>query len=163
MELRIGASVKKKQSAGLLLYRQERDGLGILLVHPGGPFWKNKDNGAWSIPKGEFEGSEVPLEAARREFHEETGLMVEGEFRPLGSAKQKSGKIVHAWAVEADCDAAAVRSNSFAMEWPPKSGRMQDFPEIDRAQWFSIDAARTKIHPGQVPFITRLLELLGAV
>lgn len=150
----------KKQSAGLLLYRQHPEGIGVLLVHPGGPFWKTKDDGAWSIPKGEFEDSEVPLDAAKREFREETGLMVEGEFRPLGFAKQTSGKIVHAWAVEADCDAATVRSNRFAMEWPPKSGRMQEFPEIDRAQWFSVDAARTKIHAGQAPFIARLLELL---
>ena len=150
-----------KQSAGLLLYRQQPDGIGVLLVHPGGPFWRTKDDGAWSIPKGEFESSEVPLDAAKREFREETGLTIDGEFRPLGSAKQKGGKIVHAWAIESDCDAAAIRSNTFAIEWPPKSGRMQEFPEIDRAQWFSIDTARTKIHAGQAPFLIRLLELLN--
>ena len=148
-----------KQSAGLLLYRRHGGGMEVLLVHPGGPFWKTKDDGAWSIPKGEFAEGEDPLAAAKREFHEETGLAIDGEFRPLTPVKQKSGKRVHAWAVEADVDASAVRSNTFALEWPPKSGRMQEFPEIDRAAWFPLPLAREKILASQRPFLDRLERL----
>src|SRR5687768_2078285 len=135
-----------KTSAGLLLYR-ERDGvLEVFLVHPGGPFWAKKDEGAWSIPKGEFEPGEDPLTAARREFTEETGFTATGDFRPLGTLKQPSGKIVHAWAVAFDCDPTLVRSNTFTFK-----GR--EFPEIDRAGWFTVDEARSKILPGQARFL----------
>jgi len=134
-----------KQSAGLLLYRFHEGTLEVFLVHPGGPFWAKKDLGAWSIPKGEIDEGEDPLEAARREFEEETGFRPEGMFRELTPVKQRSGKIVHTWAVEGDCDSAAIRSNTFSMEWPPRSGRQQEFPEVDRAGWFSIPEAREKI------------------
>jgi predicted NUDIX family NTP pyrophosphohydrolase len=152
----------KKHSAGLLIYRR-RETVDVFLVHPGGPFWKNKDEGAWSIPKGEFDETEEPLDAAKREVREETGWTIEGTFLPLAPVKQKGGKTVHAWAVEGDCDAASIRSNSFAMEWPPKSGRLQEFPEIDRAAWFQIDTARAKIHSGQVLLLDRLLQILRGV
>jgi predicted NUDIX family NTP pyrophosphohydrolase len=152
----------KKQSAGLLLYRRRGEGFDVLLVHPGGPFWKNKDDGAWSIPKGEFDDSENALDAAKREFREETGLNADGEFHRLTPVKQKSGKIVHAWAVEGDCDATVIESNSFSMEWPPKSGLMQEFPEIDRAEWFTLAKATQKIHPGQLPLIAELAAWLTA-
>ena len=146
----------KKQSAGLLVYRRVRDGIEVLLVHPGGPFWKNKDDGAWSIPKGEFDNSEDALAAAKREFLEEMGLVIDGDFRPLANVQLKSGKRVHAWAVEADCDVSTVRGNTFSMEWPPKSGRVQEFPEIDGAEWFSLERARTKIHSGQARLLDEL-------
>jgi len=133
----------------LLLYRFHEGTLEVFLVHPGGPFWAKKDLGAWSIPKGEIDEGEDPLEAARREFEEETGFRPEGMFRELTPAKQRSGKIVHTWAVEGDCDSAAIRSNTFSMEWPPRSGRQQEFPEVDRAGWFSIPEAREKILDGQ--------------
>jgi predicted NUDIX family NTP pyrophosphohydrolase len=152
----------KKHSAGLLIYRR-RQTIEVFLVHPGGPFWKNKDDGAWSIPKGEFDETEEPLDAAKREVREETGWAIEGTFLPLAPVKQKGGKIVHAWAVEGDYDAAAIRSNGFVMEWPPKSGRMQEFPEIDRAEWFAIDTARAKIHSGQAALLDRLLQILKEV
>lgn len=152
----------KKQSAGLLLYRTRDHALEVFLVHPGGPFWAKKDLGAWSIPKGEFDETEDALAAARRETREETGLDIAGDFRALAPVKQKSGKSVHGFAVEADCDAAQIRSNTFAMEWPPKSGRMQDFPEVDRAEWFAIETARAKIHPGQAPLLDQLQALLDA-
>jgi len=129
----------------LLLYRFHEGTLEVFLVHPGGPFWAKKDLGAWSIPKGEIDEGEDPLEAARREFEEETGFRPEGMFRELTPVKQRSGKIVHTWAVEGDCDSAAIRSNTFSMEWPPRSGRQQEFPEVDRAGWFSIPEAREKI------------------
>ncbi len=141
-----------KTSAGLLLYRRSRDGLEVFLVHPGGPFWAHKDDGAWSIPKGEFGPDEEPLAAARREFTEETGLPVAGEPVPLHPRKQPSGKVVHAWAVEGDCDPALVRSNTFLFK-----GR--EFPEIDRAAWFSIPVARRKILPGQLGFLDQLERL----
>jgi len=147
-----------KQSAGLLLYRRDRGMLEVLLVHPGGPFWKNKDAGAWSIPKGEHATAEDPLAAARREFQEETGIAAEGDFVPLTEVRQPGGKLVRAWALEAAFDAAGMRSNTFEMEWPPKSGRRQTFPEVDRAEWFSIEEARGKIVKGQL----RLLDELGA-
>ena len=149
----------KKFSAGLLLYRR-RGELEVFLVHPGGPYWAKKDLGAWSLPKGEFEEGEEPLEAAKREFTEETGCFIEGEFRRFDPLKQRSGKIIHAWAVEADCDAAQIRSNLFSLEWPPKSGRQQQFPEIDRAAWFNIAEARKRIVPGQVGFLDQLVAVL---
>jgi predicted NUDIX family NTP pyrophosphohydrolase len=151
---------KKNTTAGLLLYRHCDGDLEVFLVHPGGPYWAKKDAGAWSIPKGELEEGENPLEAAKREFTEETGFAVDGEFRQLDPLKQRSGKIVHAWAVEADCDAALVRSNLFSLEWPPKSGQLQKFPEVDRAQWFSIREARTRIIAGQIGFIDQLISTL---
>jgi predicted NUDIX family NTP pyrophosphohydrolase len=138
-----------KRSAGLLLYRVREGVLEVFLVHPGGPFWAKKDLGAWSIPKGEIDEGEDPLEAARREFEEETGFRPEGMFRELTPVRQRSGKIVHAWAVEGDCDATAIRSNTITIEWPPRSGRQLEIPEVDRAGWFSIPEAREKILDGQ--------------
>ena len=147
----------KKNSAGLLLYRRCGD-LEIFLVHPGGPFWAKKDLGAWSLPKGEFDNGEDPLEAAKREFTEETGFPIDGEFHQLEPLKQRGGKVVYAWAVEADCDASQIRSNLFSIEWPPKSGQMRKFPEVDRAQWFNIPEARKRILVGQSGFIDQLLS-----
>src|SRR5215472_2928859 len=131
-----------KISAGLLLYRVRHGALEVFLVHPGGPFWVKKDAGAWSIPKGEAAAGEALLTAAQREFREETGLAVAGDFRALAPVRQPSGKVVHAWAIEADCDAGAIRSNTFEMEWPPRSGRRQVFPEVDRAAWLDLATAR---------------------
>ena len=148
-------------SAGVLLYRRSAEGVEVLLVHPGGPFWTRRDLGAWSIPKGEYGSDEEPAAAARREFAEELGIELLGELRPLGDVRQKAGKRVIGFAVEGDLDASTVRSNSFEMEWPPRSGRMQSFPEIDRAEWFDLGSARRKIIPGQVPFLDRLVSLLG--
>ena len=150
-----------KQSAGLLLYRFFQGHLQVLLVHPGGPFWAKKDAGAWSIPKGEFTDDEDPLAAARREFLEETSIAAEGVFIPLSPIRQKSGKRVYAWALEQDLDIARIRSNTFEMEWPPKSGRLQSFPEIDRAEWFTPARAREKINEGQRPLLDELEQLLG--
>ena len=150
-----------KTSAGILMYRFREGSQVVFLVHPGGPFWTKKDEGAWSIPKGEFNiDTEDPLEAAKREFEEETGFPLEGEFIPLENLKQSSMKIVYAWAVEGDCDAAKIKSNTFSMEWPPQSGKQQEFPEVDRADWFDIEAAKIKLLKGQKPFIDRLLEKL---
>ena len=150
-----------KQSAGLLLYRKQNGHLEVFLVHPGGPLWTKKDLGSWSIPKGEF-NEEEPLLAAKREFQEETGVEAPpGEYILLKPVRQKSGKIVHAWGVEGRIDAEHVRSNDFGMEWPPRSGKMQSFPEIDRAAWFSVEDARQKINPGQVDLIRQLLEDLA--
>jgi predicted NUDIX family NTP pyrophosphohydrolase len=149
----------KKNSAGLLLYRH-RDELEVFLVHPGGPFWAKKDAGAWTIPKGEIADGEEPLEAAQREFLEETGFDIDGEFRRLDPIKQGGGKIVQAWAIEADCDPAQLHSNRFAIEWPPKSGKTREFPEVDRAGWFTVSEARTKILAGQVGLIDQLVSLL---
>jgi predicted NUDIX family NTP pyrophosphohydrolase len=143
------------------MYRRRDSQLQVLLVHPGGPFWRNKDAGAWSIPKGEYDPGDDPLEAARREFEEETGLVAEGEFLPLGQMVQPSRKEVTAWAVEGDCSPSEIRSNTFMLEWPPKSGRQQEFPEVDRADWFTLDEARKRIPKGQVGFIDRLIKLLG--
>jgi predicted NUDIX family NTP pyrophosphohydrolase len=148
-----------KQAAGILLYRRGRTGLEVLLAHPGGPLWARKDAGAWTLPKGQFTEGELPLNAAKREFEEEMGSPPTGDFQPLGTIKQPSGKIIHAWAAEADFDARTVKSNLFSMEWPPKSGRMGEFPEVDRAGWFSIEEARHKIIKGQAPFLERLLEI----
>ena len=148
-----------KKSAGLLLYREGAEGLEVLLVHPGGPFWARKDDGAWSIPKGEFEDTEDPLIAAKREFEEETGTPPDGEFIPLQPLKQAGGKLVYAWALCADFDTASLRSNTFSMEWPSRSGRRPEFPEVDRAAWFSLDEARRKILKGQAAFLDQLLRL----
>jgi predicted NUDIX family NTP pyrophosphohydrolase len=151
-----------KQSAGILLYRGRGPALRLLLVHPGGPFWAKKDLGAWSIPKGEYEEGENPLAVARREFEEELGSSAPaGATSELGELVQPSRKVITAFAVEGDFDAGTFTSNLFEMEWPPKSGRLQSFPEIDRAQWFPLEEAREKILPGQRPFIDRLLDRLG--
>jgi predicted NUDIX family NTP pyrophosphohydrolase len=148
-----------KRSAGILLYRRGTDGPEVLLVHPGGPFWTKKDGGAWSIPKGEYEPGDDPLAAARREFEEELGSAPpEGAPVALGEVRQKSGKLVCAWALEGDLDATAAYSNTFTIEWPPRSGRMQEFPEVDRAEWFGLDAARERINPAQRSFLDRLVE-----
>ncbi|HEX6590352.1 MAG TPA: NUDIX domain-containing protein [Longimicrobiales bacterium] len=152
----------KKPSAGLLMYRRRDHVVEVLLVHPGGPYWKNRDEGAWSIPKGEFDEGEDAEAAARREFEEELGVAPVGELIELGAIRQKSGKTVHAWAVEGDFDCATIRSNSFTLEWPPKSGRMQEFPEVDRAQWFTPEVARAKMHTGQGDLVDRLLTRLEA-
>ncbi len=149
-----------KQSAGVLLYRFRQAAPEVLLVHPGGPFWVKKDAGAWSIPKGEAEPGEDLLARAQREFTEETGFTVVGDFRPLAPIRQSAGKIVHAWAVEGDCDAAAVKSNTFDLEWPPRSGRIQAFPEVDRAGWFALGVAREKINPAQRGLLDDLERLL---
>jgi predicted NUDIX family NTP pyrophosphohydrolase len=143
-------------SAGILLYRYVAGCLQIMLVHPGGPFWTGKDEGAWSIPKGLVEEGEALLDAAKREFREETGFAVDGTFIELGELKQPSKKIVHAWAIEGDLDVSKVKSNTFALEWPRNSGNIQDYPEIDKAQWFDRKEARIKIAKGQAGFIDRL-------
>ncbi|HUI64367.1 MAG TPA: NUDIX domain-containing protein [Bacteroidota bacterium] len=147
-----------KTSAGLILYRKTADQLEVLLVHPGGPIWAKRDAGAWSIPKGEISPGEEPLDAAQREFAEELGSTIQGIFVPLGSITQKGGKVVHAWAVEGDLDVKGVKSNTFSMEWPPRSGGEQEFPEIDRAAFFSYDEAKRKINPAQVLLLDRLRE-----
>lgn len=149
-----------KQSAGILLYRIGGTQLEVFLVHPGGPYWANKDVAAWSLPKGEFIEGEEPLAAAEREFREETGHAPTGPFLPLGTLKQAGGKIVHAWAAEGECDPAGIVSNTFELEWPPKSGRRVSFPEVDRAGWFSLEEAAVKLHKGQVEFLGRLRALL---
>ncbi|MBS1596544.1 MAG: NUDIX domain-containing protein [Bacteroidetes bacterium] len=149
-----------KQSAGLLPYRRVGAQIEVLLVHPGGPFWQKKDAGAWSIVKGELDEDEDTLDAAQREFLEETGITPVGEMLPLSPVRQKNGKIVHAWAVAMDVDATQVRSNMIAIEWPPRSGRMIDIPEIDRAEWFDIATAREKIIPAQRAFVDELEGLL---
>ena len=150
------------RSAGILLHRPGIDGPEVLLVHPGGPFWARKDLGAWSIPKGEADAGEDARACARREFAEETGVRLpDGALDELGSVKLKSGKQVLAFATEGDLDPEAVRSNTFELEWPPRSGRVQSFPEIDRAGWFALDAARAKLNPAQAAFIDRLEELLA--
>jgi predicted NUDIX family NTP pyrophosphohydrolase len=151
-----------KQAAGILLFRRRAGAIEVLLAHPGGPLWARKDAGAWTLPKGQFTDSELPLDAARREFEEEMGSapVPSGEFVPLGTLKQPSGKVIHAWAAESDFDVATVKSNLFELEWPPRSGKMAAFPEVDRAQWFSIEEARAKIIKGQAPFLERLLALI---
>jgi predicted NUDIX family NTP pyrophosphohydrolase len=153
----------KRASAGILLHRLRDGALEVFLVHPGGPFWRGKDAGAWSIPKGEPEAEGVDaLATARREFEEETGSRVDGEFVALKPLKQKSGKLVLAWALRGDIDAASVRSNTFSMEWPPHSGKQQEFPEVDRGAWFTIATAREKILPGQRGFLDQLQEYLDS-
>lgn len=148
-----------KNSAGILLYRRRGEVTEVLLVHPGGPYWAKKDLGAWSVPKGEFAPGEDALVAARREFEEETGFAVDGQFIKLTPVKQSGGKLVQVWAVEGDCEASTVRSNTFSMEWPPRSGKEKQFPEIDRAEWFTIEAAKQKILKGQIPFIEELKRI----
>jgi predicted NUDIX family NTP pyrophosphohydrolase len=148
-----------KISAGLLMFRRTESGTQVLLVHPGGPFWKNKDDGAWSIPKGEAAEAEDLLAAAKREFEEELGFAPRGTFLPLPAIKQKGGKVVHAWRVEGDCDPSQLRSNTFEMEWPPKSGKRVSFPEVDRAAWFDLNDARRKILASQLPFLDQLEEI----
>lgn len=143
-------------SAGIALFRRRHGDVEILLVHPGGPFWTHKDDGAWSFPKGEYVEGEDALTVARRELREETGCEPAGSFLPLGSVKQAGGKIVHLWAAEGDCEAGAITSNTFTMEWPPKSGKRQDFPEVDRAEWFTLDTARRKLIESQRTFVDRL-------
>jgi predicted NUDIX family NTP pyrophosphohydrolase len=151
-----------KLSAGILMYRRSPRGIELLLAHPGGPFWASKDQGAWSIPKGEYDDSEDALSAAKREFAEELGSALRARpFLDLGAIKQPSRKVITAFAVEGDFDPATLVSNHFELEWPPKSGRKQSFTEIDSAQWFSASEAREKIQPGQAEFIDRLLEYLG--
>jgi predicted NUDIX family NTP pyrophosphohydrolase len=149
-----------KRSAGILMYRRRPPRIELLLVHPGGPFWAKKDLGAWSIPKGEYSEREDPLAVARREFEEETGLRVDGEFVLLGELVQPGRKIVTAFALEGDFDPSELRSNEFELEWPPRSGRKKSFPEVDRAAWFAPDEARRKILAGQAEFITRLFATL---
>lgn len=150
-----------RRSAGLLLYRLRGGSPEVLLVHPGGPFWARKDLGAWTLPKGEPAPGEEPLEAARREFREETGFSPEGPFLPLPPVRQRGGKEVLAWAVAGDVDPSALRSITFSLEWPPRSGRRAEFPEVDRAAWFGIEAARERILPGQAPLLDELLRVLG--
>jgi predicted NUDIX family NTP pyrophosphohydrolase len=146
-------------SAGILMFRDGESGREVLLVHPGGPFWAKKDDGAWSIPKGEYSGDEDPLEAARREFEEELGGTVAGEFVALQPVKQKGGKVVRAWAVRGDFDVATLKSNSFSMEWPPKSGKQSEFPEVDRAAWFDLATARKKILESQAPLLDQVAAI----
>jgi len=150
-----------RRSAGILLYRRTGRSLELFLVHPGGPFWAKKDEGAWSIPKGLHEEAEDPLAAAQREFTEETGMVCAGPFITLGEFRQPGGKVLRAWAMEGDCDPAALNSNEFSMEWPPRSGRMQSFPEVDRGAWLAPDEARRKILKGQLPILEALLRHLG--
>jgi predicted NUDIX family NTP pyrophosphohydrolase len=149
-----------KQSAGLVMYRFGDSGIDVLLLHPGGPYWARKDDGAWTIPKGEIEENEEPQNAAKREFEEETGLQPRGDFYPLRPVRLKSGKTVHAWAFEGDWDARALKSASFTMEWPPRSGRVQEFPEADEAEWFTLARAKEKIQSGQLGFLEELEVLL---
>ena len=153
----------KAQSAGVILYRRRQGHVEVLLVHPGGPFWANKDAGAWSIPKGEFDESEVAEAAARREFEEETGVALTAGLTALTPVAQSRGKTVHAFAAEADFDPAGISSNTFTLEWPPRSGRLQSFPEIDRAAWLTLDDARSKIVAGQRPILDQLARLVSEV
>ena len=151
-----------KRSAGILLYRRRGGQVEVLLVHPGGPFWSRKDDGAWFVPKGELEADEEPLSAARREFREELGSEPpNGEPLLLGTVKNKGGKLIYAWALEGDFDLSAFASNTFTLEWPPRSGQMREFPEIDRAAFFALSDAEPKLHPAEQPFLERLRVLLG--
>jgi predicted NUDIX family NTP pyrophosphohydrolase len=152
----------KRLSAGILMYRRAAGRLEVFLVHPGGPYWAGKDAGAWSIPKGEHKEGEDPLAAARREFREETGFSADGPFTLLGTVRQPSGKLVTAWATEGNSDPALLRSNTFSLEWPPGSGKQAEFPEVDRGAWFGVGEAKAKLHKGQVSFLERLCEVLGA-
>jgi len=150
-----------KLSAGLLMYRVREERLEVFLVHPGGPFFRQKDEGVWSIPKGELDPGEEELAAAQREFAEETGLTANGPFLPLPPITQKGGKTVHAWACAGDCDPSMIQSNVFTMEWPPRSGKQAEFPEVDRAAFFDLSTARTKINPAQAPLLDELAHQLG--
>lgn len=147
-----------KKSAGILMYRHKDSELEIFLVHPGGPFWINKDLNAWSIPKGEFDDNEDAFATAKREFKEETGINISGKFIELNPIKQKSGKMIYAWAVKGDIDASAIKSNEFEIEWPPRSGKMKTFPEIDKAEWFSLSDAKKKIIAAQWQLIEELIS-----
>ena len=149
-----------KRSAGLLMYRHRQGRLEVLLVHPGGPLWKRKDEGSWFLPKGEVGVDEDPLAAARREFEEETGFAVGDDLIPLGRVKHRSGKMVDAWAFRGDCEPSALRSNSFEMEWPPRSGRRRSFPEVDRAAFFTVEEAAVKMHRDELDLVTRLQNKL---
>lgn len=149
-----------KKSAGILLYRRNAGELEVLLAHPGGPFWKKRDLGAWTLPKGEIDEGEDAYAAARREFTEETGFEVGEESTALEPLRQPSGKVIYAWAIEGDCNAAHARSIVFKMEWPPKSGKEEEFPEIDKVEWFAIPEAERKILPGQAPFLAQLQALV---
>ena len=148
-------------SAGVLLYRRRHGAVEFLLVHPGGPFWQRKDDGAWSIPKGEFAEGELPEAAARREFAEETGVPLDAALAPLTPVRQRSGKVIHPFAGEGDLDPATLRSNSFAMEWPPRSGVRREFPEVDRAEWFDLATAMRKLIDGQRPILDELARRLA--
>jgi predicted NUDIX family NTP pyrophosphohydrolase len=148
----------KKESAGILMYRWRNSTLEVFLVHPGGPFWSKKDAGSWSIPKGELSEGEDRLNAAKREFQEETGFLPEGNFVALAPIKQTGGKLVYGWVVRGDCDAKRIVSNTFSMEWPPRSGKRRDFPEVDRAEWFTMEVAKEKILKGQVGFLEELSQ-----
>jgi predicted NUDIX family NTP pyrophosphohydrolase len=152
-----------KVSAGLIMYRFRAGELEVLLVHPGGPYWKNKDEGAWTIPKGEVEGDEELLAVALREFTEETGLVPRPPYTPLTPIKQRAGKAVHAWAFEGDCDPAAIRSNMFSMQWPPRSGKTATFPEVDRASFYSVPDAKQKINPAQAALLDELERVIGTL
>lgn len=149
------------ESAGLLMFRKHDGRLQVLLVHPGGPFWAKKDYGAWSVPKGEVSAGEDALSTAKREFEEETGIAPSGEFLPLGAIKQKGGKIVEAWAFEGNCDPRAIKSNTFVLEWPPRSGKTREFPEIDRAGFFDIEEAERRINAAQAAFLSKLANALA--
>ena len=151
-----------KRSAGILLFRHNDGSVQVLLIHPGGPYWRRKDEGAWSIPKGLFDEGEEPLSAAKREFLEETGMTPQGVFIELGEFRQPSGKRLTVWALEGDFDLASFRSNTFRMEWPPKSDRFEDFPEADRAEWFDVGNATRKITEAQRPILDALLRLLSS-
>jgi predicted NUDIX family NTP pyrophosphohydrolase len=151
----------EKISAGLLMYRRRKGNLEIFLVHPGGPLWAKKDLGSWSVPKGLPGEGEDLLSAARREFEEETGFQASGDFIPLSPVKLKGGKVIHAWAFEGDCDPSMTESNTFSMEWPPRSGNQQEFPEIDRAGWFDAEEAKKKINPGQAGLLEELEHILS--
>ena len=150
-----------KRSAGLLLFRRSQSGLEVFLAHPGGPFWTHQDDGAWTIPKGEVEDKEDPEDAAKREFEEETGFLVTGTLQPLLAIRPRGGKIVHAWAVEQDVNPDDLKSNTFTLEFPPRSGHQRTFPEIDRAAWFTLERARIKILQSQADLLTQLERLLG--
>jgi predicted NUDIX family NTP pyrophosphohydrolase len=156
-----GGGAMPKQSAGVLLFRRRAGELEVFLVHPGGPFWAKKDLGAWSIPKGEYEPDEDPLAAARREFAEEIGILPAGDFVTLSPVRQRSGKIVRAFAIEGDLDPKTITSNTFVVEWPPRSGKRREFPEIDRAGWFPLEAAKEKLISGQVRLVEELASLLA--
>ena len=158
-ESRILSSSRSRRSAGIILYRKRHGSTEIFLVHPGGPYWAKRDEGSWSIPKGEYEEGEEAIDAARREFLEETGVAVNGPFLALRPVRQPSGKIITAWAAEGELDPARLRSNSFSLEWPPKSGITQSFPEVDRGAWFSLTEARDKLSPGQLPLLQGIADL----
>lgn len=151
-----------KKSAGILPFRKNGDEVEIFLVHPGGPFWKNKDQHSWSVAKGEFTDEEIPFEAALREFHEETGLSLSGHFTELKPNKQPGGKTVYAWAIETDLNPDDVKSNTFALEWPPRTGKIIEVPEIDKAAWIPLSEAYRKIHKGQMPILDQLSKLIGS-